>query len=211
MSEKWSLEDGKELIKFARNNIENFLKEGNKLEINKELKTKYGKKGGAFVTLNKIASNSDNSLRGCIGIILPHYPLIETIGIVSISAAVEDPRFPEVKLIEMEDILVEISILSIPEKIKVDKPEEYLNEIVIGRDGLIITCGNRRGLLLPQVPVEHNRNWDSKTFLEHTCEKAWIPKDSWKNMNTTIVERFTATIFEEKSPKGEIRQKKIGE
>jgi len=150
-------------------------------------------------------------LRGCIGVILPHYPLIEAIREMSVAAAVEDPRFPNVKIEEMEHIVIEISILTVPERIIVTQPEDYEKEIVVGRDGLIVSNGARRGLLLPQVPVEHERNWDSITFLEHTCQKAWLPPDAWKNLKKTQVERFTAQIFEETVPNGPVREKAIGE
>ena len=83
--------------------------------------------------------------------------------------------------------------------------EAYYNgQLIVSREG-------KQGFLLPQVPVDHDRNWDVQTFLEHTCEKAWLPRNAWKDVKNTKVEHFTATIFEEKSPKGEIRQKKIGE
>ena len=130
---------------------------------------------------------------------------------MSVAAAVEDPRFPNVKIEEMEHIVIEISILTVPERIIVTQPEDYANEIVVGRDGLIVSDGARRGLLLPQVPVEHERNWNSMTFLEHTCQKAWLPPDAWKNLKKTQVERFTAQIFEETVPNGPVREKAIGE
>ena len=130
---------------------------------------------------------------------------------MSISAAVEDPRFPQVKSTEMDNIQIEISVLSVPQKIEVETPEEYLDKIVIGRDGLIISGRGRRGLLLPQVPVEHDRNWDVLMFLEHTCEKAWLPPDAWRDLENITLENFTATIFEEEAPRGEVRQKQIGE
>ena len=130
---------------------------------------------------------------------------------MSVAAAVEDPRFPNVKNEEMEHIVIEISILTVPERIIVTQPEDYAKEIVVGRDGLIVSHGARRGLLLPQVPVEHERNWDSMTFLEHTCQKAWLPPDAWKNLKKTQVERFTAQIFEETVPNGPVREKAIGE
>ena len=206
--EKITLEAGKELIRFARNNIEHYLKHGNPLPIPSDLKNKYKDNAGAFVTLSK---GKNHDLRGCIGYILPVFPLIETIEKTSISAAVDDNRFSTVELDEMDNINVEISALSIPEEIKVEKPEDYLKEIVIGRDGLIVTKGSRRGLLLPQVPVEHNRNWDVKTFLGHTCDKAWLSEDAWRDIKKVKIERFTATIFEETSPRGEIREKQIGE
>jgi len=207
---EYTVEDGKVLIQFARKNLENYLKTGDKSTIPPELATKYGDKRGAFVTLNKILGK-DTDLRGCIGIIMPLYPLIETIQNMVISAAVEDPRFPEVRLEELSKIIIEVSILSVPEHIRVSKPEEYLEKIVIGRDGLIVTGFGRRGLLLPQVPVEHNRNWDVTTFLMHTCNKAGLPSEAWKDLTKVSFESFTATIFEENTPSGEIHQKRIGE
>lgn len=206
-----NLEDGEKLIHFARDNIEHFLSTRKKLEVPKEIKDKFSDKGGAFVTLNTYSIKHGNPLRGCIGYILPIFPLWETIHKVSISSAVDDPRFPRVKLEEMNDITIEISILSVPEKIIVSDPKEYLDKIVIGRDGLIVSQGAHRGLLLPQVPIEHGRNWNPLTFLEQTCQKAWLSPDAWKDLENTTVESFTATIFEEISPRGPIREKAIGE
>jgi uncharacterized protein len=207
----FSVENGTNLIRFARENITNFLETGKRINIPDNLKEKFKEKGGAFVTLNKMSGSGDTSLRGCIGIIMPHYPLIETVHNISISSAMEDPRFPEVKISEMEKIIIEISILSVPEKIIVKDPQEYLNKIVIGRDGLIVTRGRNRGLLLPQVPIDHDRNWDPKTFLEHTCQKAWLKQDAWKDIEKVTIESFTATIFEETSPNGPVKEKAIGE
>ena len=203
-----TLEDGSKLVGFARKNIEHYLEHGKELPIPEDLKGQFSDKGGAFVTLSKGPSHD---LRGCIGYILPVFPLIETIHKVSLSAAFDDPRFGEVRKEEMDDIFVEVSVLSVPEVVKVNSPEEYLSKIVIGRDGLIATRGNRRGLLLPQVPVDHGRNWDVKTFLEHTCQKAWLSPDAWKKIGQTKIESFTATIFEEMTPRGAIKQKQIGE
>ncbi|UYP47735.1 hypothetical protein NEF87_004020 [Candidatus Lokiarchaeum ossiferum] len=211
MTQQWTLEDGEKLIRYARANIENYLTLGLRLDIPDDLINRFGIKGGAFVTLNKYSILPGNPLRGCIGIILPHYALIETVQNVSISAATEDPRFPKVKYEEMDKILVEISILSIPEKITVTDPLDYEKEVVIGRDGLIISKGHHRGLLLPQVPVEHDRNWTPIQFLEQTCQKAWLAPDAWKDIKNTTVERFTATIFEETEPRGLVRRKEIGE
>ena len=208
---KLNLEDGVKLIHFARENIEHFLTKRKKLDAPKDIKEKFSDKGGAFVTLNTHSIKNGNPLRGYIGYILPRYPLWETVHKVSISSAVDDPRFSSVKLDEMDDITIEISILSVPEKIIVTDPQEYLKKIVIGRDGLIISRGAHRGLLLPQVPVEHNRNWDVLTFLQQTCQKAWLGADAWKDLKDATVESFTATIFEEISPRGPIREKAIGE
>jgi len=125
---------------------------------------------------------------------------------VSISSAVEDPRFSSVTLEEMDRITIELSILTPPKLIEVEDPSDYMEKIVIGRDGLIAEKGMRRGLLLPQVPIDHARNWDVHTFLEHTCEKAWLPRDAWMDLSTKIYS-FQAILFEEKEPKGEIVRK----
>ena len=127
---------------------------------------------------------------------------------VSVSSAVEDPRFPTVNLEEMDEIVIEVSILTPPKLIEVNEPGEYLQKIVIGRDGLIAEQGMRRGLLLPQVPVDQGRNWDVKTFLDHTCQKAWLSSDAWKEKSTKIYS-FQAILFEEKEPRGEIERKYI--
>ncbi|MFX0025130.1 MAG: TIGR00296 family protein [Candidatus Hermodarchaeota archaeon] len=201
----FSLDDGKQLIKFARENIEYYLVNNRRIPIPNEIKNKFSDKYGAFVTLNRY-NVSGNPLRGCIGYIEPTYPLYDVIHKVSISSALEDPRFPSVTIEEMENIIIELSILTPPELIKVDDSKEYLDKIVIGRDGLIAERGMRRGLLLPQVPVEHGRNWDVETFLSHTCNKAWLPDDAWKEKNTKIYS-FKAILFEEKKPRGEVKRK----
>ena len=205
--EKFTLEDGEMLIKFARDNIEFFLQNDRKIPVAEEIKEKFKDKYGAFVTLN-MQSVSENSLRGCIGYIEPTYSLYEGIHRVSISSAIEDPRFPSVTLEEMENILIELSILTPPKLIDVNNPEDYYNKIVIRRDGLIAEKGMRRGLLLPQVPVDHGRNWDVKTFLSHTCSKAWLDPDAWKNLDTKIYS-FQAILFEEEKPRGKVVRKYI--
>lgn len=205
--EPFSLEDGSLLIKLARENIEYFLKHNRKIAVADAIKKKFSDKYGAFVTLN-IYNMSGNPLRGCIGYIEPTYPLYDVVHRVSISSAIEDPRFPSVTLQEMDNIVIELSILTPPELIKIDSPDDYINHIVIGRDGLIAEKGWRRGLLLPQVPVDHGRNWDVDTFLSHTCMKAGLHADAWKDVSTKIY-AFKAILFEEKEPRGEVVRKYI--
>ncbi|MFX1571236.1 MAG: TIGR00296 family protein [Promethearchaeota archaeon] len=204
-SDEFSLEDGQLLIDFARKNIEFFLENNRKIPIPEEIKQKFQGKYGAFVTLNK-NNVTGNPLRGCIGYIEPIYSLYEVIHRVSISSAIEDPRFPSVSLEEMDNIVIELSILTPPKLIEVENTNEYLNKIVIGRDGLIAERGMRRGLLLPQVPVDHDRKWDVETFLSHTCSKAWLPPDAWRKKDTRIYS-FQAILFEEKTPRGEVVRK----
>ncbi len=202
---EFSLEDGKLLIKFARENIEFYLKNNRRIPIPEMIKEKFGDHYGAFVTLNKY-NESGNPLRGCIGYIEPTYPLFDVIHRVSISSAIEDPRFPSVSVDEMNNIVIELSILTPPKLIEINDPREYLEKIVIGRDGLIAEKGMRRGLLLPQVPVDHGRNWDVETFLSQTCTKAWLDSNAWKEKSTKIYS-FQAILFEEVEPRGEIIRK----
>lgn len=144
----------------------------------------FSAKTGAFVTLH-----IKGSLRGCIGFIQGVKPAPETIEEMSISAAFKDPRFKPLSEAEYKDIDIEISILSPIEKVN------DINEIKVGRDGLIITKGYNRGLLLPQVPLE--QGWDREAFLTHTCYKSGLPGDSWRKEGT-LIEKFSAQVFSEK-------------
>ncbi|UCC21348.1 MAG: TIGR00296 family protein [Promethearchaeota archaeon] len=203
--DEFTLEDGKLLIKFARENIEYFLKNNRHIPVPDMVKAKFSDKYGAFVTLNKY-DVSGNPLRGCIGYIEPKFSLYDVIQKVSISSAIEDPRFQSVSLEEMDKIVIELSILTPPKLLEVNDPKEYLDKIVIGRDGLIAEKGMRRGLLLPQVPVDHDRNWDVETFLSQTCSKAWLESNAWQDKSTKIYS-FQAILFEEEKPRGEVVRK----
>jgi uncharacterized protein (TIGR00296 family) len=205
--ELFKLEDGKKLIRFARENIESYLKNNRRMIVPDDIKEKFSDKYGAFVTLNKF-NVSSNTLRGCIGYIEPQFALYDVVHRVSVSSAVDDSRFPTVNIKEMDEIIIEISILTPPKLIEVNEPSEYLQKIVIGRDGLIVEKGMRKGLLLPQVPVDHGRNWDVTTFLSHTAQKAWLSSNAWKDKDTKIYS-FQAILFEEKEPRGEIVRKNI--
>jgi hypothetical protein len=121
-------------------------------------------------------------------------------------SATKDPRFPPLMEKELGSIIIEVTILTKPTLINVTKPEEYLKEIKIGRDGLIAEQGFYKGLLLPQVPVE--QGWDGEEFLSHTCMKAGLMPDAWYDKNTKI-SRFSGQIFTEIKPRGEIKEKKI--
>jgi hypothetical protein len=124
----------------------------------------------------------------------------------AISAATQDPRFPSVTPQELDHIAFEVSVLTPPERVTAEKPTDYPSKIDVGRDGLIIERGYRKGLLLPQVPVEWN--WNTEEFLCQTSMKAGLSPDAWLTKDTKIY-RFQAIIFEETSPKGTIEQKNI--
>jgi len=142
-------------------------------------------KRGAFVTIEK-----RHDLRGCIGYVLPMKPLFETVIEVARLAALEDPRFEPVSVSELKDLSVEISVLTIPEKIS--DP----NIIEVGKHGIIIRRGFYSGLLLPQVATDYG--WDRVTFLEHTCQKAGLPRDAWQDKSTEI-SIFSAQVFSRES------------
>ena len=178
--------DGKLLIKLARESISSYFLQK---EPNISILKQFSDRQGVFVTLNK-----NEQLRGCIGFPEPIFPLYEAIIKSARSAAFEDPRFPPLQKEELKDIKIEISVLTVPKLIEVKKPEDYLKEIKIGKDGLIIRSSLGSGLLLPQVATEYN--WDVKEFLGHLCEKAWLKQDAWKDTNNRIY-RFQAQIFKE--------------
>lgn len=136
---------------------------------------------GAFTTLHL-----RGQLRGCVGYVLPAYPLYRTVAETAQAAAFRDARFPPVTAEEALQLVIEISVLS---PLRAIAPEE----IEIGRHGLVITYRTRRGLLLPQVPLEHG--WDRITFLQQTCHKAGLPTDAWEH--GVLIEAFTAEVFGE--------------
>jgi AmmeMemoRadiSam system protein A len=138
---------------------------------------------GAFTTLYL-----HGQLRGCVGYVFPTNSVYRTVAETARAAAFEDTRFHPVTLPEAQQLEIELSILSPPQAISAEAIE-------IGRHGLLISLGVRRGLLLPQVPVEHN--WDRITFLEQTCRKAGLPIDAWKDgwKNGAKIEAFTAEVF----------------
>jgi len=138
---------------------------------------------GAFVTLT-----IKGRLRGCIGYIIGEQPLYRTIRDAAKNAALYDPRFPQLSKDEVDKVHIEISILSEP------FPLDRYDDIEIGKHGLILEKGGRRGLLLPQVPVEHNMDRDE--YLSAICNKAGFSSDLWKNEELKL-HAFTATVFGE--------------
>lgn len=137
---------------------------------------------GAFTSLYR-----HGELRGCVGYVLPVSSVYRAVAETARAAAFEDTRFYAVTREEAPELEIELSILSQPQGIA---PEA----IEIGRHGLLVTGAGYRGLLLPQVPVEHH--WDRETFLEQTCRKAGLPRDAWKS--GAVIEAFTAEVFGEK-------------
>lgn len=182
-------EEGGLLVKMARKAIETYVKDGKVIEIPENLPSTFTEDRGTFVTLH-----SKGELRGCIGYPEPVKPLIQAVVEVAIGAATEDPRFPRVTLSELDEIQIEVSVLTKPVLFEVKKPVDLIEKIKVGEDGLIVEMGIYRGLLLPQVPVEWG--WDVEEFLANTCMKAGLSPDCWLQEGVKIYS-FQSQIFEE--------------
>jgi uncharacterized protein (TIGR00296 family) len=195
-----NLEEGKKAVNLARKVIEEYVK-GNSIP-QPDLSGGFLKKQGAFVTIHTYPGHD---LRGCIGIPLPTMLLKHAIS-EGAKSATRDPRFFPLEEKELDDIIVEVTILTKPELIEINKPEDYLSKIEIGRDGLIVEQGYFKGLLLPQVPVE--QGWNKEEFLSHTCMKAGLIPEAWYHKNTKI-SKFSGQVFTEIEPRGEIKEKKL--
>jgi AmmeMemoRadiSam system protein A len=137
---------------------------------------------GIFVTLHIL-----RRLRGCIGVIEADAPLGDSVVRCAASAALQDPRFPPVRVEELNALQIEISLLSQPVPIRQE-------EIEIGRHGLLISRGSNRGLLLPQVAVEHRLTVEQ--FMQETCRKAQLSSDTWKQADVQVL-GFTCEVFSE--------------
>lgn len=213
----FSLKQGIELVKAARNSIVNCAEHSTKMaqftdghlrkkdmlntanfhiaDKNVELKG-YSKKQGVFVTLHSYPSMQ---LRGCIGFPEPIMPLKKAVIEAAKAAAFEDPRFPPVDIAK-EKFIVDVSVLTLPEEIKA-KPANLPKHVKIGEDGLIVRYGRNSGLLLPQVFQEWNAT--PEMALSMTCEKAGLPKEFWKTGKCRFF-KFRAQIFREKEPNGKV-------
>ncbi len=174
------------LLGLARSTIAQFLKDGSRVPL-PEAKGHLSEVCGAFVTLN-----SRGQLRGCIGSMIGRGPLVETVQEMAIAAATEDPRFDGLKPSELEDVDIEISVLSPMRRI------EDVSEIEVGTHGILMRQGIYQGVLLPQVATEWG--WDREEFLANTCLKAGLPTEAWKDPET-VIEIFSAEVFGEKERK----------
>ena len=178
--EGYSEEEKQFLLKLAQNVVEVGTK-GKKTDIPATSSSKLIEKRGVFVTLEK-----NGILRGCIGSVQARLPLAEAVFEMAYAAAFEDPRFPEVAEAELPDLKYEISVMSPLSQV------DDINNIMVGRDGLMIRLDMHSGLLLPQVATENG--WARATFLEQTCLKAGLPKKSYKDKRAKIY-KFTVEKF----------------
>ena len=175
----------KKLLEIARASINTYLHTGKKMELS-ETDPLLNQEMGAFVTLNK-----HGKLRGCIGNLSVSQPLYLTVRNMAVEAAVDDPRFPALTLLELKDIEIEISVLS-PLK-KVDSADK----IELGKHGVLVRKGNQSGVFLPQVAKE--TGWSKEEFLNNLCaHKAGLTQDAWKDKLTELY-IFNAEVFSERA------------
>ena len=183
-----SSEEKQTLLRLSRFTLEKWVRE-KKYPSDKDLE-EYDitplmkKKSGVFASLHKLGE-----LRGCIGYVTGTAAIYRSVIENTVNAASKDPRFPPVQEDELEITDIEISVMTPLEEV------EDIEDIEVGKDGLVIEKGFHRGLLLPQVATEWG--WDKYEFLEHTCRKAGLPPDSYNKKEIKIL-RFRAQVFGEK-------------
>jgi hypothetical protein len=200
-------EEGVFLVKLARESLEYRLEHGEELPEPDEYPPNLQNNSGIFVTLRRYGISHGETLRGCIGMIEAREPIIQGAIHMAIAAGLDDPRFPPVKKSELDNLVFEITAMTVPALLAGEGPKDLdaiRGAIVIGRDGLIMARGWQRGLFLPQVPVE--QGWDIDTYLNENCRKAGLPYGAWKEPYSSIY-TFTGEIFEEEEPRGNIVRK----
>jgi uncharacterized protein len=160
-----------------------------------ELTPLFRERRGVFVSWYR---HPGRRLRGCVGYPEPVLPLADGVRGASVSAALEDPRFPPVTPAEFPSLVAEVSLLSPFEPVDLaDRPRG----VRVGRDGLVVEAGRLRGLLLPQVAPE--QGWDREQLLDGTCEKAGLQPGAWRSAAVRVY-RFEAEVFRERVPAGEV-------
>jgi len=172
-------QDQETLLQIARNSVQAHLT-GQQLEIPSTASEALMEKRGVFVSIHL-----GGDLRGCVGTIEPSNPLYQSVAGCAAAAASKDTRFMPIQLSELPEADFEISVLSPIEEVT------DIRDIEVGTHGLIVSRGNARGLLLPQVAVQ--QQWDRERFLGETCRKAGLPPTAWKQGAT--IQRFTAEVF----------------
>jgi len=196
-----TIEEGRSAVRLAREALSAYV-ERNECIRPGELSPSFKEKNGVFVTLHK-----EGDLRGCIGYPEPIMDLGAAIVDSAINAGTHDPRFSPVTPEELENIVIEVTVLTPPRPYEVSK-KELPDAVNIGTHGLIVRKGMWSGLLLPQVATEWN--FDCVEFLCQTCLKAGLPPDSWIDEDTEVL-YFEGQVFAETEPFGEVVERDISE
>ena len=209
MTELLSIQEGKILTKFARQSIESYIRDRNTLELPQTTSKALFEHRGVFVTLK---TQLERELRGCIGFLQPgpknhqkSLPLLKATQQAALNSALRDPRFPPLSISELDQILVEVSVLTIPETLDVKNRKDLPNHIVVGKHGLIIEAGTwHSGLLLPQVAPE--QGWNAEQFLKGCCRKAGLNMECYLDPDIRVY-IFQAQIFAEEAVRGKISER----
>ena len=149
------------------------------------------REGTCFVTLTR-----HGELRGCIGSLEASRPLVEDVRQHAVAAARDDFRFPSVSLDELDDLQIEISVLSIPEPLSYDGPDDLIAKLRPNVDGVVIERGWNRATFLPQV---WEKIPDPHEFMEHLCRKAYLPGDAYREPGLDVY-TYQVEKFEEELP-----------
>ena len=199
-----TLEEGKVLVKAGRAAIESHFS-GRNVPTLDNVSSGLKQERGVFVTL--LDHSNGGGLRGCIGIPFATRPLLEQVRIAAVEAATADLRFQPIGLDEFKNrIILEATVLSAVEPIWVKNPLDLRENVVVGRDGLMIDGMGSHGLLLPQVAVDEG--FDSEELLSHCCMKANLPPDAWLT-GSVRVSRFQGQVFAEERPNGQVFERRL--
>jgi uncharacterized protein (TIGR00296 family) len=192
--------EGERAVRIARQTIEAETKDEDPGQINAP--DSFRQKRGVFVTIH---TYPDMNLRGCIGYPEPVFSLGKAL-IKAAQGACHDPRFPYLHRDELDHIVIEVSVLTVPSDVEAMDRKTLPSKVNIGQDGLIMEMGLYRGLLLPQVATEWK--WDAATFLSETCVKAGLTPECWLDKRCKVF-KFQADIFLEESPRGKVVRKTL--
>ena len=199
-----SNDDGKALVEIARQAIMDYL-DSKKVSPSRGRGVQLSLSQGVFVTLTD--SEKAGELRGCIGNPFPKASLVEETTHCAIEAATMDPRFDPITRDEFSRrIAVEVTVVSPPETVTVKSRLDLPLNIRVGRDGLMVSAGRSRGLLLPQVAVDEG--FDEEEFLSQCCMKAGLTPDAWMTGKVRVA-RFQGQIFSEEKPCGPVFERKL--
>jgi len=184
-----SEETGNILPALAREAIESKVK-GSKRRIDFRMRDKLSERMPVFVMLYK-----NGKLRGSMGFIDNIYPIYDATAKAAVNSAIADPRFPPLEESELGEITIKVCALTTPTLIEVRNPEEYLELIFPGRDGIMIVGTFHSAVMLPQTALDNK--WNTEEFLRHCCMKANLGPESWRDFNLCRVYRFQTMVFSE--------------
>ena len=192
------------MVKTARVALETHLS-GKEFQSQSDATPSLKEQRGVFVTL--LDHVNRGNLRGCIGIPFPTRSLLEQVRIAAVEAATTDLRFEPVGLEELQNrIVLETTVLSVMEPIWMKNPLDLRENILVGRDGLMVEGLGSHGLLLPQVAVDEG--FDSEEFLSQCCLKADLTPDAWLTGDVRV-SRFQGQVFVEEKPNGRVFERRL--